>query len=1053
MPEKETMSELLLKTALTAIQEIENECNRAEVLATLAPYLPEVLLGNALVMVRRIKDEHKHTALTALTPYLPEALLEQALAMARRIEDSYEHAKALAVIVPRLAELGHLEKALAIANEIKPDCERFEALAALVSQLAELGQLTAGLTILCKIKADKRRTKALVALASKLTQLAQLKKVLNLAYQISNEEQQAEALAALLPYLPEPLQEKALTTARRISTEKLQTHTLRAMASLLPKPLIKKTLVAVQKIKDKDQRSKVQAALANRLAELGVQQEALVTAQNVEAENWRVRAWVGLLPYLPEPLKSLVFNKALITAQNIEADIRRAMALAALVPWLAKFGRVEEALATAEGIEFDYWRRDALTGLAPGVAELEPLELALVAAQKLSSEERANALALLVPRLAKSGRLEDALATAQGIELKNWQAEALAALIPWLAELPSDSRDSLRHYILQKLEEAATERSHIQLLHTLSPVLVALGGVEAVAQAFHLVALELERSPEPSFFGSYGAIKDFSSGVIIGSGGYFAEQSSPVRRKSPHSVKPFPNKQPIKVTLPALVKLVRYPNLDCPDHALVNQKFSLFAQLLIDPPELGIEAVEVEDTDVLEQLPEVEVVLRVRGFDIEDSNTKVTQVKRDDDSEVRFSLIPRRIGEQQIRIDFYQHGRRLGTARHNVLVVEELVNVDLPQVNRPMSIELRTLPASSPPDLELCVELDRHDGRTLYFTLHSTKGAVGYHHTKVGQVTLQGSPLEKMQAVYQEMSRLAAPVKPEEKALAERRLATLGHNLWDELIPDKLKQEYWRFKSYVKTFLITSDEPWVPWEVLKPYRYHNDGEREDNPFWCQQFALSRWLSGPGTTDELLLGAARPVAPNQVNLLSVQEEVAFIRHLHDLHTGITVLEPFSACLDVLDWLETGKFSMLHFACHGMFDATSPDNSAIKLTDGILRPSDIQIRFGGQRPRPLLFINACHGGRSEFSFTGLGGWAEQLVTKARVGAFVGAMWEVNDGLALQFAQRFYTELLKNNETISEAFRKAREEIRQLAPYNSTWLAYALYSDPEGRFKEAQ
>jgi CHAT domain-containing protein len=83
--------------------------------------------------------------------------------------------------------------------------------------------------------------------------------------------------------------------------------------------------------------------------------------------------------------------------------------------------------------------------------------------------------------------------------------------------------------------------------------------------------------------------------------------------------------------------------------------------------------------------------------------------------------------------------------------------------------------------------------------------------------------------------------------------------------------------------------------------------------------------------------------------------------------------------------------------------------------------------------------------------LGGWAERLV-EARVGAFVGAMWEVNDGLALQFARRFYTGLLKGNQTIAEAFRQAREEIRQLAPYNSTWLAYALYADPEGRFKDS-
>jgi hypothetical protein len=500
----------------------------------------------------------------------------------------------------------------------------------------------------------------------------------------------------------------------------------------------------------------------------------------------------------------------------------------------------------------------------------------------------------------------------------------------------------------------------------------------------------------------------------------------------------------------ASTPLVRYPNLDCPDKTILNQKFSLFVQLLIEQPEPTTQAVYVEDTGEKELPPEVEVVLRVRGFDIEGSNTRTLQVDREVHSEERFVLIPRQLGSQHLRVDFYQNGRRIGTARRNVLIAEKQVNANVSQPNSNTLLELKTVATLPPPNLELCVELRTHN--TLHFTLHSTKATVGYHHTKFGEVTLKGSPLEKMQAVYQQMSRLAAPIKPEEQAMAERQLAGLGNDLWDELIPDKLKLEYWHFKSRVKSFLITSDEPWVPWEAIKPYRYKDDDEREDDPFWCQQFALSRWLSGPGTTDELLVGNARSVAPIQVNLRSVQEEVAFVKQLSSLRKGISTLEPFSTSLEVLEWLEAGEFSMLHFACHGMFDVTSPNNSAIKLSDGMLKPSDIRARFGGRRLRPLVFINACHGARTEFNFTGLGGWAERLV-EARVGAFVGAMWEVNDQLALRFARRFYTGLLKENETIAEAFRQAREEIRKLAPYNSTWLAYALYADPEGRIQDSK
>jgi CHAT domain-containing protein len=149
--------------------------------------------------------------------------------------------------------------------------------------------------------------------------------------------------------------------------------------------------------------------------------------------------------------------------------------------------------------------------------------------------------------------------------------------------------------------------------------------------------------------------------------------------------------------------------------------------------------------------------------------------------------------------------------------------------------------------------------------------------------------------------------------------------------------------------------------------------------------------------------------------------------------------------VIDLFERGVFNVLHFAAHGSFDAQMPDNSAISLTGGPLRPSDLIARFGGPRARPLIFINACHGARAEFAFTGLGGWADRLVRQSRVGAFVGAAWEVNDRLALLFAETFYTALLRDRKSIGESFRIARQQTRDAEPSNSTWLAYVLYADP--------
>lgn len=496
--------------------------------------------------------------------------------------------------------------------------------------------------------------------------------------------------------------------------------------------------------------------------------------------------------------------------------------------------------------------------------------------------------------------------------------------------------------------------------------------------------------------------------------------------------------------------LIRYPNLDCPDKAIINQKFSLTVELLMKQPEEQSPFFKIPDTGTSE-LPEVEVVLSASGFDLESSNVQVMKVDRDNDSPVRFNLIPRQLGERRIKVEFWQKGIRLGTAHRNVLIAEQPVDVTVPQSDESLLLEFKTVRTVPPQDLDLLIQLDS-DGKTLLFRLHSTKTDVNYTFTEVGHVTLKGIPLDKMQVIYEEMSSMAnrVPTTQDGREETERRLTAIGNSLWDELIPDQLKQQYWEFKTRVKSLLITSDEPWIPWEMIKPFRFNNNGHVEQEPFWCQQFALSRWLSMGATADDMIMGRVRPIAPTPTDLPWAKEELLFIEQLSTLCSGITPLTAFGKRLQVLDCFTNEEFSLLHFACHGTFDATLPNDSAIELSDGeLLRPSDIQVQFKGRRPRPMIFINACHGARGEFSFTGLGGWAEMLV-KARVGAFIGTMWEVSDELALLFAKTFYTKLLKENESIAESFRLAREDIRKAAPYNSTWLAYSLYADAEGRVK---
>ena len=203
--------------------------------------------------------------------------------------------------------------------------------------------------------------------------------------------------------------------------------------------------------------------------------------------------------------------------------------------------------------------------------------------------------------------------------------------------------------------------------------------------------------------------------------------------------------------------LFRYPNLECPESSLINKRFSLYVQILIKSPDPAIKAMAIQDTGVTEKLPKVEIVVRARSFDIEGSNTRIIQIDRNDDTEERFVLIPRKLGQQEIRVDFYQNNERISTTRKNILINhnKSSTTVEIAQPENPTALELKKEFLVPAPDLELCIQLDKSDGRTLYFTLHSSKSDINYHHKDVGQVKLQVTPKARMKSVDGELGHLA----------------------------------------------------------------------------------------------------------------------------------------------------------------------------------------------------------------------------------------------------------------------------------------------------------
>jgi hypothetical protein len=362
---------------------------------------------------------------------------------------------------------------------------------------------------------------------------------------------------------------------------------------------------------------------------------------------------------------------------------------------------------------------------------------------------------------------------------------------------------------------------------------------------------------------------------------------------------------------------------------------------------------------------------------------------------------------------------------------------------------------TSPPDLEMRVRTFPENGRTrLSYTLQSSTGAAQFFHREIAGPTIQGSPEDYQAHLLQKLGNLADRRDVDRTELLqteiERKLASLGRQLWRELFPPELQQAYRDFRGSVRTWLLVSDEPWIPWELIKPFDNSRTGDVIDDDFLALRFELTRWLAGDKVPAPEI-GIHRLAAIRTAeDLPQSGEELSFLSDLA-AQMGIELIPqaPDSA-EDLLGFLETGGVEALHFLGHGRFIAESPDDSPIPLPDGsLIRPGDLEGPLLTQigQARPLVILNACWGAQQGWSLTRIGGWAARWVGVAGCGAFVAPLWPVRDQAALAFTRTFYGALARG-ATLGQAGLEARQHLRETRPGDPSALAYVVYGHPNAR-----
>ena len=305
-------------------------------------------------------------------------------------------------------------------------------------------------------------------------------------------------------------------------------------------------------------------------------------------------------------------------------------------------------------------------------------------------------------------------------------------------------------------------------------------------------------------------------------------------------------------------------------------------------------------------------------------------------------------------------------------------------------------------------------------------------------VNLSHSPGPAVDVFLRRLTPLARGVADLRPPFPRQYLAGEGVQLWDQLVPEKVRQLFWERQSRIEQLTILSNRDIVPWELLYP----KDGRR-DAGFLVEQFPVTRAIFNHRRSERLRLRPAhfvlRPEPPS-----SARTEVDRVAALLGVEPATT-----SELVALLNLIDRGEFGLLHFSCHGNF--SREEGSSIML-DSPFTPAFLSPAANAgllAHASPMVFINSCSSLSEAPSYSELDGWARKFMN-AGAAACIGSLWDVSDKAASSFAQEFYGRLVMG-DSLGEAVMAARRAVAADSG-DPTWLAYSVYGNPRAKISSS-
>jgi len=159
--------------------------------------------------------------------------------------------------------------------------------------------------------------------------------------------------------------------------------------------------------------------------------------------------------------------------------------------------------------------------------------------------------------------------------------------------------------------------------------------------------------------------------------------------------------------------------------------------------------------------------------------------------------------------------------------------------------------------------------------------------------------------------------------------------------------------------------------------------------------------------------------------------------------------------VLERTDFSRYSILHFATHGLLDPKNPKKLGFYLSmvdengkdqEGFITMQDV---YNLRVPVSLVVLSACRTGLGEdVRGEGLIGLTRGFM-HAGASSVVASLWKVDDEATAELMKYFYTNMLKKGMRPAAALREAQTTLRRNPQWQSPhyWAGFIL----QGEFKE--